>query len=89
MESMRDIMQIVLDQLINSSVHHDTAIVFPKPGFAQIERCAECYWKAIIKHYEKRHEVWLTSTIHTQKSDAGGARVSVGSAATPELAEKG
>lgn len=84
-----DIMKIVLDQLISSPVHHDTAIFFPKPDFAQIERCAEYYWKAIVRYYKKRYEVWLTSTIHTQKSDAGGARVSAGSAATPELAEKG
>lgn len=89
MELMRDIMKMVLDQLINCFVNHDPAIVFPKPDFAQIERCAECYWKAIVKYYKKRYEVWLTSTIHTQKSDVGRARVSAGSAATPELAEKG
>lgn len=84
-----DITKMVLDQLINSSVYHGTAIFFPKPDFAQIERCAECYWKAIVKYYKKRYEVWLTSTIHTQKSDAGNVRLSAGSAATPELAEKG
>lgn len=84
-----DITKMVLDQLINSSVYHSTAIFFPKPDFAQIERCAECYWKAIVKYYKKRYEVWLTSTIQTQKSDAGNVRLLAGSAATPELAEKG
>lgn len=82
-------MKIAPAQQINSSVHHDTAILFPKPNFAQIERCAECCWKVIVKYYFKRYEVWLTSRIHIQKSEAGGARASAGSAATPELAEQG
>lgn len=49
-----DMMKMVLDQLINSSVHHGRAIFFPKPDFAQIEGCAEHYWKAIVKYYKKR-----------------------------------
>lgn len=68
---MMDITKIVPDQLINSTVHHNMAIFFPKPNFAQIERCAEYYWKGIVKYYRKRYQVWLTSTIHRQKSDAG------------------
>lgn len=41
MELTGDIMKILVDKLINSSVHHDTAIFSPMPDYAQLEKNSE------------------------------------------------